>query len=85
MTTIHFNPRPALPTPNPFGALAGLPEGYELICTSDSCFCRSVFEEIVSTYEKLGDTFLYINSILFVSPEVAKKVKENVELAPMRY
>ena len=85
--SIIFSPRPVIPTENPF-YMKGVPPGYLLACTSDSCFCWSVFERIVEDFRGIAqkeEDVVVVNTILFVSPELASLVKSNPEIAPVRY
>lgn len=84
---IVFRPRPVIPVENPFH-LKGVPSGYLLACTSDSCFCQSVFANIVDGFRAIAqkeEDVCVINTILFISPELAAVVENNPEMAPVRY
>jgi hypothetical protein len=86
--SIIFTPRPAIPSKNPFINMKGVPSGYFLVCTSDSCFCRSVFKKIVKCYRDISskeEDVCLVDTMLFVSPDIADLVKRNPEIAPLRY
>ena len=83
---IYFTPRPVIPTENPFN-IKGVPDGYFLGCTSSSCFCVSVFEQIVEEFRAIApkeEDVCVVNSILFISPELAAIVMDNPNIAPLR-
>ncbi|AFY61922.1 hypothetical protein [Synechococcus sp. PCC 6312] len=88
MTTIYFNPTPVIPIDNPFHKMVGVPDGYLLACTSDACFCNSIFQDVVARFRAIADNpnvdVTIIRSILFVSPSVAAKVYANPKLALLR-
>ena len=84
---IIFTPTRVIPVTNPF-SFKGVPSDYLLACTSDSCFCQSVFDEVVKGFQSIAPTqedVLLVNTILFVSPRLGNLVKENPQIAPVRY
>ena len=88
MVRIVFKPIKALPDKNPFSNFVEAPEGFEFVCTMDSCFCKSVFEKIVASYKELtasSSEVIVKHTFLFVSSSIATLVRNNPELAPDRY
>lgn len=63
-------------------------KNFEFICTSDSCFCRSAFDAIVTAYRSLAidsSEVIVQSTSLYVSPRIALLAKENPDLIPNRH
>jgi hypothetical protein len=85
-TTIVFLSSPVIPVENPF-KFRDVPDDFLLGCTSDSCFSVSCFEKIAEEFRAISpqdSDVIIINTILFVSPAIAKIISENPDLAPSR-
>jgi|LakMenEpi03Aug12_release.lakeMendotaPanAssembly.Ray.scaffolds.fasta_scaffold00586_35 hypothetical protein len=85
-TSIVFMSSPVIPVKNLFN-FSAVPSDYLLACTSDSCFHRGNFNKIVEQFKSIApqeSDVITVNTILFVSPAIAKMINENPELAPQR-